>query len=247
MSRVEYMSRLAELLADIPEDEREDALNYYNDYFDAGGAENEEENILALGTPEELAKTIRLASGDMNVIDGEFTETGYSDGITDTRDVPDKYTQIAEGDNGVGGDRTYTVFGRTFTRSTLLLIIVILVLAAPVIVPAVFGVLGSVFGLIFGAVGAVIGLVAGLFGTGISIVVGSVIGIVVAALSLFTKPFGAIMILGFSFLGLAVGNLMFAGCGALARAIPVVFRWAIRMAKALISFMKGLIFGKEEN
>ena len=247
MSRAEYMSRLAQLLADIPEDEREDALNYYNDYFDAGGEENEEQNILALGTPEELAKTIRLASNDTNVIDGEFTETGYSSGINDTKDVPDKYTQIVEGDKGVGDERTYKVFGRTYTRSALLLIIVLLVLAAPIIVPVVLGVLGGVFGVIFGILGAVIGLVVGLFGSGISVIVGSVFGIVVALLSLLSKPLGALTILGFSLLGLSVGGLMFAGCGALAGAIPSVCRWTVSASKAFISFMKGLLFGKEEN
>ena len=34
MNRVEYMKELEALLADIPADEREDAINYYNDYFD---------------------------------------------------------------------------------------------------------------------------------------------------------------------------------------------------------------------
>ena len=34
MNRAEFMERLQELLEDIPQAEREDALQYYNDYLD---------------------------------------------------------------------------------------------------------------------------------------------------------------------------------------------------------------------
>ena len=41
MNRIEFMEELSGLLQDIPEEDRMDALNYYNDYFDDAGAENE--------------------------------------------------------------------------------------------------------------------------------------------------------------------------------------------------------------
>ena len=34
MNRLEFMSELEKLLSDISENEREEALNYYNDYLD---------------------------------------------------------------------------------------------------------------------------------------------------------------------------------------------------------------------
>ena len=34
MNRVEYMTRLASMLQDIPVEERQEAMKYYNDYFD---------------------------------------------------------------------------------------------------------------------------------------------------------------------------------------------------------------------
>ena len=43
MSREEFMDRLVYLLSDITEEEREDAILYYEDYFDEAGAEQEEE------------------------------------------------------------------------------------------------------------------------------------------------------------------------------------------------------------
>ena len=42
MNRVEYMTRLASMLQDIPVEERQEAMKYYNDYFDEAGEENEE-------------------------------------------------------------------------------------------------------------------------------------------------------------------------------------------------------------
>ena len=49
MSRWEFMRQLEELLSDISPNEREEALQYYNDYFNDAGRENEQEVIAALG------------------------------------------------------------------------------------------------------------------------------------------------------------------------------------------------------
>ena len=45
MNRKEYMERLEQLLLVLPEEEREEALQYYNDYFDDAGVENEDRVI----------------------------------------------------------------------------------------------------------------------------------------------------------------------------------------------------------
>ena len=45
MNRIEFMEALSGLLQDIPEEDRMDALKYYNDYFDDAGAENEKNVI----------------------------------------------------------------------------------------------------------------------------------------------------------------------------------------------------------
>lgn len=76
MNRAEYMSRLTALLQDVPPAEREEAIQYYNDYFDDAGEGNEAGVIASLGSPEELAKSIKagLADGGSG---GEFTESGF--------------------------------------------------------------------------------------------------------------------------------------------------------------------------
>ena len=59
MNRVEYMTRLAAMLQDIPVEERQEAMKYYNDYFDEAGEENEEKVAAELDSPEKVAAVIK--------------------------------------------------------------------------------------------------------------------------------------------------------------------------------------------
>lgn len=59
MNRVEFMERLRELLADVPQAEKEEAIQYYSDYLNDAGAENEAAALAALGSPEQVADSIR--------------------------------------------------------------------------------------------------------------------------------------------------------------------------------------------
>lgn len=58
MTRNEFLTALEQLLASLPEEERRDALAYYEDYLDAAGPEQEADAIAELGTPEEVAHKI---------------------------------------------------------------------------------------------------------------------------------------------------------------------------------------------
>ena len=55
MSKNEFIDRLAQLLADIPPEERDEALTYYREYIEDAGLENEEAIMQELGSPEEIA------------------------------------------------------------------------------------------------------------------------------------------------------------------------------------------------
>lgn len=59
MNRVEFMRKLERLLSDIPENDRLDAITYYNNYFDEAGAENEAQVIRELGSPKKVAENIK--------------------------------------------------------------------------------------------------------------------------------------------------------------------------------------------
>ncbi|MEG2165630.1 MAG: DUF1700 domain-containing protein, partial [Ruthenibacterium sp.] len=63
MNRTEFLAALAAKLVDVTDDEREEAIQYYNEYLDEAGSENEESAIAELGTPEKVANIIRANCG----------------------------------------------------------------------------------------------------------------------------------------------------------------------------------------
>jgi uncharacterized membrane protein len=78
------MKELESLLLDIPLEEREEALQYYNGYFEDAGEDHEDEIIKELGSPGKVASIIK-ADLNSNAADretrGYFTEKGYEDTI----------------------------------------------------------------------------------------------------------------------------------------------------------------------
>lgn len=88
MDRAQFMQELEKLLADISETERQDALDFYNSYFDDAGAENEASVLRELGSPEKVAAIIKadLKGSAGGYEYGEYTEHGYEDARTKRED-----------------------------------------------------------------------------------------------------------------------------------------------------------------
>lgn len=105
MNREEFMERLEELLEDVPQTEKADALQYYNDYLDDAGKENENAALAVLGSPESIADSIRIGLQDGEEF-GEFTESGFRmDGEEKREPVPvSGWTQTAEEKGEKAGD-----------------------------------------------------------------------------------------------------------------------------------------------
>lgn len=59
MRREEFLKQLEQLLADIPENERREAMEYYRNYFEDAGPENEAKIIEELGSPQKVASSIK--------------------------------------------------------------------------------------------------------------------------------------------------------------------------------------------
>lgn len=58
MTREDFLAELEQALASLPYAERRDALNYYEEYFDSAGSENEAKTIADLGSPQDVARSI---------------------------------------------------------------------------------------------------------------------------------------------------------------------------------------------
>lgn len=63
MNRREFMDSLERLLSDVPLEDRIDALQYYEDYFEDAGIEKEQDVIKELGSPQAVADIIKRDLG----------------------------------------------------------------------------------------------------------------------------------------------------------------------------------------
>lgn len=96
MERAQFMEQLKKLLSDISEAERQEALDYYESYFDDAGQDNEEAVIRELGSPGKVAAIIKADLSESNDKYAEYTELGYEDTrIKEPGQVPDKYTAVS--------------------------------------------------------------------------------------------------------------------------------------------------------
>lgn len=79
MTKYEFLGDLSRLLKDLPEEERKQALHYYEDYFADAGEDNEQEVLNELGSPENIAELIKADSPD---------EITYGDGASTHSTAP---------------------------------------------------------------------------------------------------------------------------------------------------------------
>ena len=94
MNRKKFIEELAFLLQDIEDAEREEAMQYYEDYFEEAGEEKEEQVIKELGSPEKIARMIR-DSVQENQASSEYTEEGYR------QETYEDYQQMREEETGI--------------------------------------------------------------------------------------------------------------------------------------------------
>lgn len=84
MTKNEYLARLKRCLECIDSGEREAAVQFYSEYFDDAGAENEQRIIEELGSPEKLAREI-IAQSESELRAG--AQSGTSDHVESFHDI----------------------------------------------------------------------------------------------------------------------------------------------------------------
>ena len=204
MNRIEFMDQLKDLLREISAEEREEALQYYEDYFADAGEEHEAEVIRELGSPQKVAATIKadLKCGSTDA--GLFTECGYEDERFTAKATPAKRsdgdekqesTQESESgyryNRGTEAERNgqeksgYTYRNpdpqeqKTATSLGLkiLLIILIILIGIPVVIPIGIALICLVISLVITAYAFFAGLVLGAAGILIAGIAVTAIGV----------------------------------------------------------------------
>ncbi len=233
MNKEEFLSQLEVHLSDMPENEKQEALQYYRDYFEDAGMEKENDILASLGSPSEVAKNIREENQS-----GEWTERGYhaehQSADTCIVKTDDAGQQNTENQQNIGNQQNVDPKPEEKKDKVgIILAIVLIVVLSPVWLP----VMGSLLGTLVGLVGAFVGfMVAGvaLFIVSIPIVIGS-ISAMVAGLPV---PVG-LMLIG--------AGLMIGAIGILLIFLTVlIIRYAIPALVKGIKSLWNMIFKRRE-
>lgn len=73
MTKVDYLAKLDKYLRKLPKEDYQEAMDYFSEYFEEAGPENEAQVITELGTPKEAARDIISRLLDEKIIDQEKT------------------------------------------------------------------------------------------------------------------------------------------------------------------------------
>lgn len=218
MNRQEFMNRLEYLLRNIPAREREDALAYYNDYFDEAGIENEYQVISELGSPEAVAEKI-LA--DVHKETGQSARKDYSSSEAGKEAYRQESAQDKYGTNKK----------QQMSKSTKILFVLILIFSFPLWIGLVAGLFGTAIGLLGATFGVAISGVVIAFG----LLVGG-IGCIIAGIARFMfSPIDALAVVGIGAILTSIGILL-----ALLF-IWMVGVWIPKLVSVIVNWIKGFV------
>ena len=223
MTREEFLRRLNELLSDVTDEERAEAIRFYEEYLDDAGPEQEAQVLAELGSPEKVAAIIRANVPGSRVQQGPAAQEAQAfSGVTRSAAL----ASIPLPPYARPGAVPPAPPRKGMSDRTILLIIL-----AVVLFPLWIGLAGAVFGVLMGIVGAAFGF---FFGG-----VGTIIGIVTVLVANTPAAFGAgipvgLFMVGLCLLGLALGiALITAAVWLVAWLLPACWRLILRAWRAL--------------
>ena len=230
MNRTEYMRQLESLLQNISATEREEALQYYNEYFNDAGPENEQNVIEALGNPAKVAENIKK-----DILWNGYGENSYQRAGADSRAVI-TYPADPQTENGNGeqcnrqSDASQTAQAQMvspqkkegMSTGMIVLIVILCILASPVILGAASAGIGVAAGLI----ATWFGLIIGFGATAAALILLLIALVAVGIISLFTHPFVGMCLIGAGLICGGVGLLFLMLTVAMAGiATPAICCW----------------------
>lgn len=228
MNRKQFISELAFLLQDVEDVERVEALQYYEDYFDEAGPENEQELIASLGSPERVAAIIKAGLDDRYDQDIEFSESGMDNAyfkesheIIEATIVDDKtgYHQSEKKESHFKGDAH---------RNKILLIGIII---AAIILLLPIG--GGAFGIGLGFLGGIIGVSLAIMFGGVGCFIGAIVSFIKAVMIIGDFTGAGLLLLALGFALIALSNIFFALAKVLIKIIPLMITGIVNICRTI--------------
>ncbi len=184
MNRNEYMAALRRALSVLPEEERANALRYYEEYFDDAGPENEQQAIAGLGDPQAVAAQILADYRELTAVPPR-SDAPHAEAPHDTPQAPKR---------GWRGINPW-------------LLLALVVLAVPVGIPLVLTLGGVLLALLAAALCVVIAALIVIVAVPLCLCVGG-IALIVFSCMLWLHPASALVTLGTGLACLAAGVLL---------------------------------------
>lgn len=208
MTKQEFLQRLNRLLADVTAEEREEALRYYEEYFDEAGPDQEQAVLAELGSPEKVAAIIKA-------------------NVPGSR-IPPRYQAPGAGQAAAGGAAQYAnppqYPGAAPKTDNRTLFWVAVVAAALILSPLWLSVLGTVFG----ALAAVAITGAALVFSGALVVITGIVVVVKGFLTIGAGVGTALLMAGLGVLDVALGFAMLGIGFALCMLLVWLWRMTVR-------------------
>ena len=202
MNRAEFLSELERLLSNVPENERLEALKYYEEYFADAGEENEQKVIAELESPQKIADKIKDdLRADMDFMPGGQNSawqsgTAYQNGTS------------YQGNTIYQGNTFYQNSTPKDTKESMpAWAIVLIVLGCIIASPLILGAAGALFGILTGLFAGLLGVIVGFGAGGIGLLVGGISLVFCGFLDLLVAPYAAALLLGAGLIMLALGIL----------------------------------------
>lgn len=215
MNREQFIAQLARLLQDLPPAERQEAIRYYQEYFDDAGEENEDAVIQELGSPGKVAASIKAnlqyGGSTFGANDTDMENTGTESQTKDADGWQNADTQGQSGQQQTWQNRStqspYAMQARKPKRGVggWALLIIILVFASPMLL----GVGGGALGILSGIMATVFALWISFFAVAIGMIGGGIAVLIKGILHAISSPAAGLGKHGRrSDLHSALGNLM---------------------------------------
>ena len=223
MTKYEFLGDLSRLLSQLPKEERDEAIKFYEDYFNEAGKENETKVIEELGTPQEVAKKILQENEKEEEI--PVSEAKKKEGTEVEPYIDIQTKKESDYDNGQEEKRKWY---QDWDINKVILAVLLGILIIP-----------PVGGILLGGICGALGIIVAVFAVGIAVLAAGIAG-VLAGVSMFIGglafiPTGAGSGLVFAGLGLFLVGvcilILLLGSWLSFRIIPAVFRGGIRIIK----------------
>lgn len=232
MNRKEFLEKLAYLLQDIEDVERDEALQYYDNYFDEAGTENEIQVINDLGSPERIAAIIKAGLENRFDNDIEFSEKGMDNAYyKEAREI------IEAVDHENHHEKRKNNFKGNPERNRILIILILI----GIVILAFSG----LFGVGISALAFVLAVGIGILVGGVVCLAGALACIIHGFVLLSATPGMGLIILAAGFALIALAVVFFVVEKALIKAVPLAVNGIINLVKRIINKVGEMIWKKQ--